>query len=322
MKRTWKRTLASCAVAAMLAGAVAIPAAAAQPTAAGPTTIDGVTYLPITVLEDLGLSIVWDEASQSYVIAVKAPSTGTGNAASAQTAGTPAANTSTAANGYIGEAKAKEIALNHAGLSVSDVNFYRAKLDYDDGRVKYEVEFWKGQTEYDYDIDAVTGEIIGFDYDIEGYTAYTKPQSNTDIGQAKAKEIALNHAGVSASDTVFVYAQSDYEHGRRVYEVEFYSGNKEYDYEIDAASGDILSYDFDAERYSVQSTSGDYIGEAEVKQIVEQRAGVSGTFVELKMDVDHGRVLYEGKMRNGWTEYEFEIDAVTGTILDWEMDWD
>jgi len=33
-------------------------------------------------------------------------------------------------------------------------------------------------------------------------------------------------------------------------------------------------------------------------------------------------VLYEGEMRSGWMEYEFEIDAVTGAILDWDADWD
>ena len=34
------------------------------------------------------------------------------------------------------------------------------------------------------------------------------------------------------------------------------------------------------------------------------------------------RVLCEGEMRSGWMEYEFEIDAVTGAILDWDADWD
>ena len=41
-----------------------------------------------------------------------------------------------------------------------------------------------------------------------------------------------------------------------------------------------------------------------------------------KLEVEDGRVLYEGEMRSGWMEYEFEIDAVTGAILDWDADWD
>ena len=127
---------------------------------------------------------------------------------------------------------------------------------------------------------------------------------------------------MNASDTVFLYAQLDYEHGRRVYEVEFFSGNKEFDYEIDAATGDILSYDFDAERYNIPSNSGDYISEAQAKQIVEQMAGTTGFYKDFKLDVDDGRVIYEGELRSGWMEYEFEIDAVTGAVLDWDMDYD
>ena len=66
--------------------------------------------------------------------------------------------------------------------------------------------------------------------------------------------------------------------------------------------------------------TGSYLSEAEVRQIVEDRAGVSGTFRELHLDRDDGRVVYEGEMRDGWTEYEFTLDAVTGTILEWDVD--
>ena len=132
----------------------------------------------------------------------------------------------------------------------------------------------------------------------------------------------MDHAGVSDSKATFVRAHLDYEDGRRVYDVEFYSGSKEYDYEIDAASGDILSWDYDAEYYTGQAAgqTGSYLSEAEVRQIVEDRAGVSGTFRELHLDRDDGRVVYEGEMRDGWTEYEFTLDAVTGTILEWDVD--
>ena len=60
-----------------------------------------------------------------------------------------------------------EIALSHAGLSASDVRELKAELDTDDGRVHYDVDFKQGTTEYDYDIDAVTGEIIKYDSEID-----------------------------------------------------------------------------------------------------------------------------------------------------------
>lgn len=224
---------------------------------------------------------------------------------------------------YIGEAKAKEIALNHAGVDASKVSWIFAKQDYDHGRMEYDVEFLFGNKEYDYKIDASTGTILGFDYDIEWYAAGGyQAQANTDIGAEKAKSIALEHAGVAAADTVFINVELDYDDGMRVYDVEFFSGNKEYDYKIDAASGAILGFDFDVEWYTVSSKASDYIGEAKAKQIVEQAAGTTGVYTEFKLEVDDGRVLYEGEMRSGWMEYEFEIDAVTGAILDWDADWD
>lgn len=76
-------------------------------------------------------------------------------------------------NGYIGESRAKEIALNDAGryanrtLTESDVDVLRIKLDHDDMRAEYEIDFYYNYQEYDYTIDALTGDII--DYDVEPY---------------------------------------------------------------------------------------------------------------------------------------------------------
>lgn len=66
---------------------------------------------------------------------------------------------------YIGIDQAKAVAVGHAGLSVSDVVFSKAKLDHDDGLVVYEIEFYKGGMEYEYEINAVTGDILEYDWD-------------------------------------------------------------------------------------------------------------------------------------------------------------
>ena len=167
----------------------------------------------------------------------------------------------------------------------------------------------------------MTGAILSSDRDLENFEIPTVSASSDDmISAEKAKSIALEHAGVAAADTVFINVELDYDDGMRVYDVEFFSGNKEYDYKIDAASGAILGFDFDVEWYTVSSKASDYIGEAKAKQIVEQAAGTTGVYTEFKLEVDDGRVLYEGEMRSGWMEYEFEIDAVTGAILDWDAD--
>ena len=73
--------------------------------------------------------------------------------------------TSTSSGSYIGVDKAKSIALKHAGKSASSVSFTKAKLDKDDGKVVYEIEFRTGRTEYEYDIDAYSGKILEYDID-------------------------------------------------------------------------------------------------------------------------------------------------------------
>ena len=106
-------------------------------------------------------------------------------------------------SGYIGEDAAKTTALTRAGLAESDVEAIRVRLDYDDGRAEYDVEFWlrtdTGAAEYDYEIDALTGEVLAFDYDAEDYNAAQGAQtapaaSGAAITAEEAKQIALEHA--------------------------------------------------------------------------------------------------------------------------------
>ena len=153
---------------------------------------------------------------------------------------------------YLELADAKAAALDHAGLAESDVTFLTAEMDYDDGQVFYDVEFYTDGTEYDYEIDAVTGTILSYDYDVEHYTpAVTTPASSSTssyIGEAAAKTAALNHAGLTEADVSFIQVKLDRDDGRMVYDVEFYAGSTEYDYEIDAVSGSILSYESESNR--------------------------------------------------------------------------
>lgn len=70
---------------------------------------------------------------------------------------------------YIGEDKALEITLGDAGFTKDQVSNSFVKLDYDDdrGRYEYEVKFYNGTTEYEYDVDAITGEITDKDVDFD-----------------------------------------------------------------------------------------------------------------------------------------------------------
>ena len=160
----------------------------------------------------------------------------------------------------ITQEKAKEIALNHANLSQNDVTFIKSNLDYDDAIKAYDVEFYHNNQEYDYKIDTNSGAIIEYDLDIENYSI---PQSNSNentnisdnnlntsnnqiITDAKAKEIALNHANLSENQVTYINAHLDYDDGIRVYEVDYYVNNMEYSYKIDALTGNIISYEVDS----------------------------------------------------------------------------
>lgn len=134
--------------------------------------------------------------------------------------------------------------MNHAGLTESQVTFIKAKLDFDDGRWEYDVEFYTAShQEYDYKIDALTGAILKFDYDIEDWSVTQQNTNASQIGIDKAKTIAVNHAGLSGSQVIFVKAELDYDDGRWVYEIEFVSGTWEYECVIDAYSGAVLAYE-------------------------------------------------------------------------------
>lgn len=62
---------------------------------------------------------------------------------------------------YIGKAKAKEIALADAGVTDKDIRDFDCELDKEViGTTAYEVDFEIGFDEYEYKIDAVTGEIL------------------------------------------------------------------------------------------------------------------------------------------------------------------
>ena len=136
----------------------------------------------------------------------------------------------------------------------------------------------------------------------------------------EAKAIALKDAGFSESQVTIVRARQDYDDGRLEYEVEFYKDNVEYDYEI-SSTGTILSRDYDAEGYTPAQT-GNAMSMDKAKQLVLDRVpgATTSNIVQFKLDYDDGRQLYEGKLFYNGLEYEFEMDAVTGTFYDWEID--
>ena len=159
-----------------------------------------------------------------------------------------------------------------------------------------------------------------------------------DITEENAKTIALNHAQVGTDQVAYILAKEDFDDGRWVYDVEFFTTDyKEYDYEISKGDGTILSFDFDAEHSYVRSgeNGGAVRGQEHIqgqelavtadqaKAAALKQAGLDASqvsYIEAHLDYDDGRVLYEGKFYSGNMEYEFEVDGSTGALIDWDVE--
>ena len=170
----------------------------------------------------------------------------------------------------IGMDAARSAAEEYAGTTAMDSVTAEVDPELDESPAHYEVELQTAWGEFKYLVDAYTGKVLSGQKDLlaavsasnettkpsgqkptSASNETTKPSAQKpapsgtvqDIGYAKAKSIALNHAGLRENQAYDMDIELDDEDGKLIYEVEFKSGNMEYDYEIDAASGAILKHE-------------------------------------------------------------------------------
>lgn len=162
------------------------------------------------------------------------------------------------------------------------------------------------------------------------------------IGENKALEIALEDASVKESSIVGLEIEFDAEKGVLLYEVEFNVGTKEYEYDINAKTGKIMTrkidddYD-DYHNYNNQNNNSsnngvsngngnsNYIGKEKAKNIALGDANISSNSIreyEIELDTDDGIAKYEIDFKSGNKEYSYEINATTGKIIDKEIEID
>ncbi|MCM1286024.1 MAG: PepSY domain-containing protein [Acetobacter sp.] len=144
------------------------------------------------------------------------------------------------------------------------------------------------------------------------------------ISLEEAKSIALDNAGVSKKNAVFISAHKDYDDGIAYYEIEFKTSSYKYEYEIDF-DGNIISFDKDSIKPKQNKTSAKvsasakYIGVDSAKKIALDNSGLSSgdvIFTKAKLERDDGIYIYEIEFETSTTEYEYEINAITGNIID------
>ena len=256
---------------------------------------------------------------------------------------------------YIGIDAAKEAALSDAGVSADGAEFSTAGLDSRNGVFYYAVDFTENGVNYEYDIDALTGVVIeraktpaaggqgeaGTETAAAsgtaapaGETAAQVPASTSPAGsqgtgsggpitEAEARAIALSQAGLTEADVRFIESKKDRHDGQSVFEVEFDAlTGEEYSYDIREADGTIVSYDYDSDRKPSANSSGSgMLSEDQIRETVLSRVpGASAADVRLWLDEDDDRYQYEGQLIWDGMEYEFKIDAYSGSVLEWEAD--
>ena len=149
------------------------------------------------------------------------------------------------------------------------------------------------------------------------------------ISMETAKSIAMKDAGISGESVSYSSAKLDWDDGRQVYDVDFFSVGIEYEYEILASDGTILKKKQDAEWGKNSGTpaghvagqtgvSGTLTMEQARQKVAERIPGVDPAGIYIKEDYDDGRLKYEGEAYYNQTKYEFELDAATGAFTDWE----
>ena len=263
----------------------------------------------------------------------------------------------------ITKAEAKIAALKDAGLSEAEASALRARLEFDDGRFQYEVDFYSNGTEYEYLIQAKNGEIIARDIDGDrnrnndmqdtgnqfaaDENSSVQPRKDVENQPAAngnstaqsqedsldtAKAAALKDAGLSESDVTFKKTELDHSHGTQVYDIEFYTSDTKYDYEIDASNGTVLEKNIEQFQSrtnptdsTINNSSNDYIGVDRAKEIALNHAQLSESdvqFAKAKLENDDGEVEYEIEFYSGRTEYDYTIDAVSGNIIEYDVDYD
>ena len=242
--------------------------------------------------------------------------------------------------------EAQEAALKAADIEAADADISATTLSEAAGVACYKVEFTSGEYAYAYTVNAETGAVMemssqeqnvqasGMQTEAADSAAAAPAQAQTSapataqtvtgigtVDEAAAQKIALEHAGVKAADATITKSKLDYEDGRQVYDIEWYAGGAKYDYEIAVDTGEIISSGYEGKTAGADSNNVTVSEAAAKKTALDRVSGATDKDIyEWKLDYDDGRPEYEGKIIYGGTEYEFTIDAATGSVMEWDAE--
>ena len=162
-----------------------------------------------------------------------------------------------------------------------------------------------------------------------------------EVTEEQAKQSAFTHAGVTQENVTACTVRLDVEDGVPVYEIDFWTADREYEYDVRRDNGEILKFSSElhnngnstsgtTETVSNNVSSSDSstdssaaITKEQAQTIALEHAGVQQAdtqFLWVKADYDDGRAIYEVEFYANGTEYDYDIDRNTGTILSYDYD--
>ncbi len=230
--------------------------------------------------------------------------------------------------GNITEEEARQIAIGFAfpaGADGKQAVFRKVKLDYEDGRFIYEVEFAADGNEYELDISAADGAILDAEIEKDDGDGRLPQggQAEKFITRQEAIDAVKAYHGGDLSITDVELETVGKGSGRTyTYEIEAVDGNGKYEYLVDAASGEVTLKELHAAENPAESG---LIGEERALEIALEHFTLTAKEVRIdkvKLDEDDGRLIYEVEFQVKSLEYELEIDAKTGRVLDYEVSYD
>lgn len=284
--------------------------------------------------------------------------------------GTVFAASAIAESSAIGTENAKNFAFADAGIDPVSASNVRAEFEYEHGQFVYDIEFESGNSEYEYWIKASDGTVVKKQAEIIAQNG-SNVVATAEITRDKAKNIALDDAGLAITDVTFTKEKLDVDDGISVYDIDFYADNMEYEYEINAVTGAVHSKSKETLETSIpaaksenpapvatvepqetapsvqetgsntqsnqssqasqqpaqeaaenpqanqsEAASGD-IGAEAAKSNALADAGVAAsdaTFIKAEPDYDDGVPIYDVEFYTASHEYDYEIDARTGAV--------
>ncbi len=229
----------------------------------------------------------------------------------------------------ISEERAKEIALEDAKKDFKketalDTDIY-IELDKENEKDIYEVSFVLSSVEYWYEIKISDGTIASKKSNLITNNSLNSSISNTNsnslsndngITLEEAKGISLKDSDVMESDVTYTQTKQETEKGVPVYEIEFYSKDKKYDYEIKISTGEIISKEVELRNKNVDGNST--ISEEDAKNIALKDSGFTSTEVTIKkieLERENTYTAYEIEFYQNDKEYDYEIHTTSGIIL-------